>query len=131
MRRSKGQALWVHNHPSGARVVLAPGTESKELAAAVLSMVAKTRASQAVAVGPFLEGSNNARRRDAHSVSGHWPESRNPVRLAKTIGPCNCGDCLGCDVQAMRDAHRDLKPAKAISESRSGAMYSNDSKGVR
>lgn len=108
MRRSS--ALWIQNHPSGARVVLAPGGESRELAAAVLAMVKD--------ISPRDQGGNSG-------VSGQVAEklrgfsrprsgfeiTRNPVRLARTRGPCSCGDCLGCDVQTMKREHQERKAA--------------------
>lgn len=41
----------------------------------------------------------------AEAVSAMVAKVRNPVRLARTKGPCSCGDCLGCDIQEMRRQH--------------------------
>lgn len=75
MRKSSGH--FVQRHPSGARVVLCDASEGADMAIAIATMLAP--------------------------VTGH--RVRNRVRLAKTTGPCVCGDCLSCEIQESRRLH--------------------------
>ncbi len=83
MRRREN--LWIQNHSSGARVVLADGGESREFAAAVAGMVATL---------PMRGTVTRIEEPAAHM--------RATVSRISNAGARSCTDCLECELAAMR-----------------------------